>query len=226
VRRRALQGERHPTYVTAVNNLAVLEADRGNWEAAARLWEEVLGVARDTFGEPSRYVAGSLMNLAFVVREMGDLERAEALAEESLAMVRGLYGEEHRLLGRPLLDLARIALARGDLDAAEEQARAVVSLWRRTLPPGHLWTGEAERELGAVLLARGRLAQAEPLLLSGYLDAAGRPALHGSRRLRVLRRLVDLHRAKGDAEAARRAERELAAVERDLHAQGGLLQSP
>jgi eukaryotic-like serine/threonine-protein kinase len=220
-RRRALQGERHPAYVTAVNNLAVLEADRGNWAAAARLWEEVLGVARETFGETSWYVAGSLTNLTFVVREMGDLERAEALAEESLAMLRGLYGEEHRLVGRPLLDLARIALARGDLDVAEERARAVVSLWRRVLPPGHRWTGEAEREMGAVLLARGRLAQAEPLLLSGNLDAAGRPALQGSRRLRVLRRLVDLHRARGDAEAARRVEREMAAVERDLHAQGG-----
>ena len=225
-RRRALQGERHSMYVTAVNNLATLESDRGNWAAAARLYEGLLPVARETFGEPSLYVAGTLLNTGFIVRELGELDRAERLDRAAFSMLRELYGDGYPLAGRPLLDLGRIAVARGDLEAGEGYVRDALELWRRALPPGHRWIGEAERELGVVLLARGRYAEAEPLLLSGYLDEVGRPRLHGTRRLRVLRRLVDLHLGRGDAAAADRYRRELESAETEVRAQGGLGATP
>ena len=224
-RRRAIHGAHHPTSLTAANNLATLEADRGNWAQAARLWEETLETAKTAFGEGSWYVAGSLVNLGFVVYESGDLERAEDLERQALEAIRQLQGEDHPLVGRPLLTLGRIALERGDVDAAEAHTREALELWRRVLPPGHSWTSEAERELGAVHLARGRYAEAERLLLSGYLDDDGEPALHGSRRLRVLRRLVELYDAWGRPAEALRHARAVAAVEDHLRAQSGLVGS-
>lgn len=204
-RRRERLGPDHWRVGLVVNNLATVAADRGDWEESARLYRETLGINLRIFGEGTRYPALSRSNLGFALRELGQLDEAAELQRRALETLRSLYGDDHPLCTRPVLELGKIALARGEIDEAQRLAHQALERRRELLPPGHRWIREAGEVMGAVHVARGRHEEAEPLLLAAAQPPSGE--LHGSKRRRVLRALVELYRSwDKPGEAARYAE--------------------
>ncbi|MEM6994195.1 MAG: serine/threonine-protein kinase [Myxococcota bacterium] len=84
-------GVDHPEMVVALNNLAMVEHQRGNAVKAARLYAEALPMQRAAFGEDHPHTAQLTMNLGVAQLDSGDTDGALA----SLTRAAALH-ETHR----------------------------------------------------------------------------------------------------------------------------------
>jgi Tfp pilus assembly protein PilF len=137
--RRAL--EIFPAYADALNNLALIELERGAHAAARELLERALALQP---GDPQL-----LLNLGVVELEAGNLEAARARLEQAL---RSAPGEPDVLFNDVLFNLGLVLQQADRLPEAEKRLREVLEL-----APGH---GDALNNLGQVLLLQGREAEA------------------------------------------------------------------
>ena len=112
-----------------LNNLAVLERERGNLRAAE---ERYLGALQTVQGYGDKWgeaiITNNLGDLALA--QEGGLERAESFFRKAQAL-REASGDQNGLV-YTLMGLASVAQARGDLDRAEGLVRQFLDLARRT----------------------------------------------------------------------------------------------
>ena len=112
-----------------LNNLAVLERERGNLRAAEARYLSALQTVQgygDKWGEA--IITNNLGDLALA--QEGGLERAESFFRKAQAL-REASGDQNGLV-YTLMGLASVAQARGDLDRAEGLVRQFLDLARRT----------------------------------------------------------------------------------------------
>lgn len=81
--RRATLGERHPSTLTAINNLGTLRQAMGQLPAAEELYREALAGRRATLGRRHPETLSSANNLATLLQAMTRLDEAEARAYAS-----------------------------------------------------------------------------------------------------------------------------------------------
>ena len=109
----------------ALNSLAAVVQDLGDYPRAVALLEESLALKRqlgDGWG-----TAASLGNLGLVAQEQGDYPRAQTLLRESLALFR--TQEDTLGIANTLSNLGSVALAQGDIPAALQLCREGLALW-------------------------------------------------------------------------------------------------
>jgi tetratricopeptide (TPR) repeat protein len=118
-------GPDHPQVGWALNNLGLVERERGNHEAARDYFQQSVEVAEKAHGPDHADVATQLKNMAVEMHILGDSEAAIPEMERALAIREKVYGSEHSYVGYILLELADIHRAMGHLaEAAPLYGRA------------------------------------------------------------------------------------------------------
>ena len=109
---RAAPDPNREEFAASLNNLALVYTNLGKYESADSLYQEVLDVLAQLYGEVHPHIATTLRNRAILQRQSGDMVEAEALFREALAMRRTLYEPEHPLIASGLTSLANVLITR------------------------------------------------------------------------------------------------------------------
>src|SRR5262249_29415424 len=156
----------HPDYAVALDNLALLYWDMGDYARAEPLFREALAITKTAVGTDHPNYATSLKYLAVLYHAMGDYARAEPLFREALAITssftRGtsaVLGERQRLR---LYQRQRVALDYY-LNLSRSTGARPADLYRYVLD----WKGAAETRR-----AEDRLARDQPELAPSLAQLA------------------------------------------------------
>lgn len=213
--REALQTQRqelgpgHPESASSNATLARLLHKQGKYgDETDTLFQRALEVQRESFGDLSSTVIGTLGNYASFLQDAGRLDEAEQVSRESLELARRLHGEESSSFALHLYGLARLLLLKGDAEASELLYRQVLEIYRQTLGEEHVHVAVTLHEIAAVRMAAEDYEGAESLLRES-LNMYRRT--YGDRHHYVamsLNRLSRVARARGDLRGAEELLRE------------------
>jgi len=186
----------------------------GDFEGAARHFDEALGLARE--GDSAWLLAASCLNRAVAAEHAGELDTARPLLAEAERLYREL-GDE-RFVERVWLQLAYVALLENDVTTARD---LVVPGLSGAAERGDRWAvAEQLDAMAAVLAAGGRWRAAA--ITAGAADVTWESigaARHPAERLAVERyMLLALAAAGGDAVAAGAEGRRLGLDEAAVYA--------
>jgi CHAT domain-containing protein len=118
-------GPEHPSFATALNSLAELYYDKGDYAKAEPLFQRALAVREKSLGPESPDVANSLNTLAELYRSSGDYVKAEPLYRRALVIREKALGPEHPKVADSLNNLAILYMAKNDIaQAIAHQSRA------------------------------------------------------------------------------------------------------
>jgi predicted ATPase/class 3 adenylate cyclase len=149
--------------------LGVLLERQGELEAAVRLFERSLAIAREV-GDRHRQ-AGALNSLGITHANLGHLDTARALLEESIVIAREIGSD--RLLDIALANLGELEGRAGNLDRAAQLLHEALTLEQKR---GDAWAAViAQLSLGEVSLRGGRIREASQMLSAtfGWLAGSG-----------------------------------------------------
>jgi tetratricopeptide (TPR) repeat protein len=205
--RRRMQGDEHPDTLGAENNLALTLSDSGRSAEAVSLAATVLAARRRTLGteHPGSLVTANVLAVIYLrLDRLSEAEEAAVPAYESALRVWGPAHPNTLLLGGVLAD---VWLEEKKFSAAEKLLRDLVAR-RETATPENWMLGADRAHLGAALVGLGRFAEAEPLLLDGFVGMNERekqiPAAQKKRLAETRSELVQLYEEWGrPAEAAK-----------------------
>jgi predicted ATPase/class 3 adenylate cyclase len=150
---------------TLLETRAFLSQDRGDFETAARMHEQLRKEHRSLGNARGERVA--LGNLAETEHARGQTQRAIAIARDLLRAMRS--GADKNLLANTLQNLAGYLAAVEDLPAAVTAARESIGIYAAT-EPDHAYVAIGIEHLALVFALRGDRAGAATL--EGYSDAA------------------------------------------------------
>jgi tetratricopeptide (TPR) repeat protein len=134
---RRVLGREHPDVLSSLNNLGVMQFDRGEFQAAVDTFIELLEIDRKCFGSIHPSTARSLHNLGNALASDGRLDGAERFLREALDIRRELFGEEHPDVANTMKELSRVYMQQGRLDEALPLAQAGLLMARRLLGETH-----------------------------------------------------------------------------------------
>jgi tetratricopeptide (TPR) repeat protein/predicted Ser/Thr protein kinase len=124
-------GPRHPNTAHVKNGAARILRDAGRFDEAEKLYQAVLDLRREAFGEPHAQVAATLTALGKLRLLRGDAAGALGMLEDALSMCEATSGSGslqaadcRGILGECLTKLARFAEAETLLVAAHEAITA------------------------------------------------------------------------------------------------------
>lgn len=228
----ATLGPQHPTLGSVLNNRASVATDQLDFERAADLYAESLGLIRATLGPQHPNVAAVLNNLGGVYGQTGALDDAAHCYEESISLLESLDRHDGLALAKVATNLGSIQKKRGDYEAARRTYERALEIFRVRVGPESFETtvvlvniGRLEAEAGdhaaavemfssAVRIREAQLGNQHRKLV-GPLLSLGRALAHERRRgeaRAALRRARELANLAGDEDQSGEAERELAAL--------------
>ena len=149
----------------AIDQLASLHHDRGDYERAEPLYRQALAVREEELGSGDQLVAVSLNNLAFLYLAQSRDEAAEPLLLRTLEIQRGLLGDEDPRLAGSLNNLGDLYRSRGENERAEQLFRHAIELQENLLEADHPNLAFSLNNLAAIYLDRDEAGRAEPLFL-------------------------------------------------------------
>ncbi len=192
----------------AINILANIATDEGNFTEARKMYLEALDVFRQ-IGSKS-YTAGVLGNLAIVEQNQGDLAASKQMHEESLKIYRELGNVNDA--GLELMNIALILQQQGDLSEARNMYEGSLAMARQA-------ENKANQEmalvnLGGLLFELGDL----PACQKGFEEATllGREIGEQSVLSYAVVGLGDVLREEGDLDGARKKYEEALAARNQL----------
>jgi len=160
---RRTKGEDDPDTLGAMNTLATIIADRGDFSRSEARHRATLEVQRRVLGEEHRDTLSSMNNLAINLRDQGRYAEAEELDRKTLEVRRRVLGEEHPHTLASMNNLANIIFHQGRYAEAEELSRRTLEVRRRVLGEEHPDTLASMNNLANILFHQGRYAEAEEL---------------------------------------------------------------
>jgi serine/threonine protein kinase/tetratricopeptide (TPR) repeat protein len=176
---RAHRGPEHRDTVGAINNLAVMFAQRGQPEEAGELFAEALELKKKILGPEDPDTLMTQTNLATTFWARGDLAEARKRFEEVLPILERVPGKDKANLLRATNNLAIVIHQQGDLPEARRWFEKTLKLEHETLPEDHPYILGTMLNLASVLDDLGELEQAHAMLQM-TLDAQKKilPATH------------------------------------------------
>ena len=170
-----------------LDNLALLELDRGDYSEAERNAKQALEMSRSLGGEEHPEVAKSLVYVALAGEFQGDAASVVPLLEQALAIRKKLFGPSHPDVIAAQVRLGEALMEDGKANEAEPVLReAVASAESESFPLLPWQIAEAKNALGACLVLLGRPAQGKTLLRDSQAALAGDP--EAALRYRAMRR--------------------------------------
>ena len=183
--------------------VAALKEQAGDAAGAAAARDAALEVRQRQFGDGGPEVAAMLVQLAEARHDGGAPAAAVPLYELAVSLASETHGSDHPEVAAILTPLARSLRAADANEAAAGALGRALAIWEATVGPDHPTTLATVKALALVHLALDRQEEALPLmtrLLAGY-DAD--PSTPPADVARLLRKLGQIHAARGDAELAR-----------------------
>lgn len=162
-------GPQHPDNAAILDNMAMAEQERGDFDAAIRILERSLSIIRSNFGEGHpRYVA-TLLKLGGVSLSDADYIGAAKCFEQVLSISDPTLGSQRQILSPSDVNDARYNLAvayylSGDFERAIPLFREALSFSEGHDGPEHSDLAYPLNGLGAALVALGRMNEARPFL--------------------------------------------------------------
>jgi tetratricopeptide (TPR) repeat protein len=117
--RKELLGDEHPSYVTSLNNLAVLYESTGEYAKAEPLYVHAKEIRKRILGEEHPHYVQSLNNLGLLYHSVGDYAKAEALLVLALEISERVLGEQHLDYAQSLNNLGLLYHSMGKYSNAE-----------------------------------------------------------------------------------------------------------
>lgn len=149
--------------VIALNGVATLLEEKGEFTEAEAIYRESLKIALGTFAEVDLDLIKAKNNLAVLLTRTGKLEEAKALLDDIVAHV-DQFGMDDAYAGVSVLASAAMVMAKmGDFEGAEPLMQQVVDVRREKLGNTHPKTTQAINNLGFLLLNMDRQSEAERL---------------------------------------------------------------
>ena len=201
-------GRNHPSVLGSIYNLAKFHRNRKQLETAIPLFEDVLMRGDESKGGLPSSLSDLPELMVNVYEEAKRLGDSEIQARKVLADYEKRMGATAQETLRMKAALGRLKIYQGQLDEAEVISRDCLSLRQEHEPD--IWTTfYSQSLLGAILLKREQYAEAERLLLDGYVGMKTRstkmPASQRDRRLTEARSwLAKLYRAMEREEEAKK----------------------
>lgn len=138
-------GTSHPSYSEALNNLAGLHYQFGNYLKAVRPLKDAVAIREQVHGLEHPEYATSLNNLAAIYTKLGEYSLSEQFLSESIPINANALGQNHARHGMSLQNLANLHHLSGKFDrAAPLYEQAAELLEQHT-------TAESKAALGACL---------------------------------------------------------------------------
>ncbi len=173
--RTAKQGPDHPDTLTSRNNLALVYCYAGRTVEAIALDQETLRLRAAKLGGDHPLTLQSRNNLAQAYLAANRTAEAIALQEENLRMTIIKQGYDHPDTLNSRYNLALAYNAAGSFAKSEPILRECLA--RREKNQRDSWsTFDTRSQLSGSLLGQQKFAEAEPLLLQGYMGMKDREA--------------------------------------------------
>lgn len=173
--RHPVPGEAHPDTLSFMSNLAHVYASEKKYKQAEELYSKALDGHRRVLGK--EHSATLIVEYNFAV-----LQQAEGRYGEAEASLTAVYGAQKRVLGLENRVTLLMASSFGLVQVQQRKYREAENTLREALPV-HEKTGpdkwqryNCQSLLGASLAGQKRYAEAEPLLVSGYVGIRERKA--------------------------------------------------
>jgi len=135
------------------------------YDAAQRMLEPALELARSTWSGDHAEVARAMNSLATLHYVRGNLSLAEELYRDSVAMNRRLFPGDDRRVAITQGNLAVLLQARGEMAEAEQLYRESLAMNQRLFAGDHKSIAWCMQALATLLSVRGDPDAAEPLYL-------------------------------------------------------------
>ncbi|MFI5242608.1 MAG: tetratricopeptide repeat protein [Gemmatimonadales bacterium] len=155
--------EAHPSRIAATQALGRVLQDRGDYDTAIPVLEEVVRL-RETTDTLSPDLAASINQLANTHFYAGHYQVSDSLTHRALEMHRTLFGEAHPLVADNLIDLGAIQDEFGKYDEAERLYRQALDINRRWFGDNNFHTASNLTLLGRALVKEERFDEATDVL--------------------------------------------------------------
>ena len=153
-----------PARAMALNMLAVIRYDRGEYREAGSVYEQVLSLLTRTVGLDHPTTASTLHNLGALSWEMGDYDEARRYLHRALAAMRRGLRRGHPLVARSLTVLAGALESSGDPDSARSRYQEALRIQRKNFGAKHAEPAWTMTKIGGLDVRRGRIARARKTL--------------------------------------------------------------
>lgn len=163
--REKVLGAEHPDVGAALNFLAGVYFDKGEFKRAEPLYWRALAIREKAFGKEHLDVAESVNDLAVTYLNLGEYDRAQPLYQQALDTYLRLLGPENAQIPHAQSNLAGLYQRKGDYAQAESLYRRALSLREKKYGGEHLETAESFGHLATLYRDTGEYAKAEPLHL-------------------------------------------------------------
>lgn len=161
-------GDRHPVNIITLNNLGMVLRRREAFAEAARTYEELLEIQRESYGDDYRDPF-ALANLAGLRYGQERYEEAAELFGQALDAVVEDAGPEHWMAYVFQLAIQDSHIRQGEFQDAEGRIRQLLTIWRPRLGADHWRIAQGKNVLGESVSLQGRCSEAEPLLTKSFL---------------------------------------------------------
>jgi tetratricopeptide (TPR) repeat protein len=167
--------------------------------------EQALATVRLALTHPQALQSWTLEAMAVELSlELGLDREIEAFLLDRLERMRRERGADDYLIGKTLGQLARVLDRQGRVQEADARFAERLAQFQKTTRDSNFEVAIAKSDLGERLLARGALAEAEPLLLEGFMAIVASPRPYPATKRTSRDRLVRLYTLWGRPDEARR----------------------
>jgi serine/threonine-protein kinase len=156
-------GPEHLQVASVLNNLAVVQNEKGDREGALGSHERALDIRRRALGEDHPSVAQSLNNIGLVYLDGGDYLRARDQFARSREIWERAVGPEHVEVAQVISNLADALQRLGQWSDAITLDERALAMREKLLPEGHPDIGQSLYNLGDVVMEEGDAARAATL---------------------------------------------------------------
>lgn len=190
--RRAVHGESHPDYASALANLAGHYQNEGRLDEALEL---LLRATRTYEAIPSpMHVAYVKNNTAAVYLAKKEYEKAQQVVLEGLEIGARIFKPEHQQMGLMNYTLAFTSRGLGKTEEAIEHFTASAEIFEKAFGGGSEQAAAARVELAAELVSLGKRAEADRVLSAQHAKIVASIGPTSAWALDIARELERLHR--------------------------------
>lgn len=203
---RRVLGPEHPDTLLSMGNLASTYAEEHKYAQAEPLFTQTLEISRRVLGPEHTNTLGFLSDYATMYQRRGQYAQAETYAAQVVAgRERAGSSEDPADIQAAVANLALVYVSEGKFAESERLSRKTLEFYEKNQPDD--WERfRAESLLGASLSGQKKYAEAEPLLLDGYVGMLARKEKMGYPNLYHLAHarqfLSQLYRSWGKREKA------------------------
>jgi serine/threonine-protein kinase len=152
-------------YASALSALAAAQYSAGHYDLAKALYNRLLTMHRDMYGDKHPSVAEDLESLGSIQQDLGYYPQAEQVQRQALDIDRSYYGMDHPTTALDMTTLGRSLQYEKKYDEADAVLHQALDIQERVLGPKHPSVADTLNELGNVAEMRDRLDDAEKYYL-------------------------------------------------------------